>query len=598
MFVIRINRFVLIAMALVLVLACSPKSETDTSSNHLPVDTTSGPVLAEIDDAVKTWRDIPYAQAPIGDLRWRAPRPVELPFSEIITRDTVACLQIASDVGGVPGEGVVGSEDCLYLDIKAPSLNRTNEPLPVMFWIHGGGNTSGYKGYYDFSTLVETENVIVVTINYRLGPLGWFSHPAVQGPAKGLDRSSNFGTLDIIQALRWVQNNIENFGGDPGNVTVFGESAGGHNVFALLVSPLSDGLFQKAISQSGYLETATVHEAINHNDDHPEMRRSSSQLFSAMVESGELPDISSESIYGVSGTRLLEHYTALDNDGDIPLSTADGIVIPKDGMLAALGDSTRAKDVPVIAGANRDEVTLWLGTHRYFVDADYLFTRLLPPRLKIKNPDLYDFWTRIRSDAWKVRGVDEPLSAMETAGYPDLYAYRFDWDDQEDSFFADFPKLIGAAHGIDIAFVTGNYTYGPISDYIYPESESREEMREIMMSAWAGFARTGKPKLPIDWPTFSTDDRDFIHLDVADGLRVSRDRSTMSSLLDEAKQSELLSDLELCLLVWDTLTRVGEPDYTAYNTWDDGRCSAVDAGAEQAAINAGIIAEHGSTNVL
>jgi para-nitrobenzyl esterase len=187
---------------------------------------------------------------------------------------------------------------------------------------------------------------------------------------------------------------------------------------------------------------------------------------------------------------------------------------------------------------------------------------------------------------------------METAGYPDLYAYRFDWDDQEDSFFADFPKLIGAAHGIDIAFVTGNYTYGPISDYIYPESESREEMREIMMSAWAGFARTGKPKLPIDWPTFSADDRDFIHLDVADGLRVSRDRSTMSSLLDEAKQSELLSDLELCLLVWDTLTRVGEPDYTAYNTWDDGRCSAVDAGAEQAAINAGIIAEHGSTNVL
>jgi para-nitrobenzyl esterase len=598
MFVTRINRFVLIAMALVLVLACSPRSETDTSSNHLPVDTTSGPVLAEIDDAVKTWRDIPYAQPPINDLRWRAPRSVESPLSEIITRDTVACLQIASNAGGVPGEGVVGSEDCLYLDIKAPSLTETSEPLPVMFWIHGGGNTAGYKGYYDFSALVEAENVIVVTINYRLGPLGWFSHPAVQGPAKGLDRSSNFGTLDIILALDWVQNNIGNFGGDPDNVTVFGESAGGHNVFALLASPLSEGLFHKAISQSGYLETATVNEAINHSDDHPEMRRSSSQLFSAMLESGEIPDVSSESIYGVSGTRLLEHYTALDNDGDIPLSTADGIVIPKDGMLAALADSARAKDVPVIAGANRDEVTLWLGTHRYFVDADYLFTRLLPPRLKIKNPDLYDFWTRIRSDAWKVRGVDEPLAAMETAGYPDLYAYRFDWDDQEDSFFADFPKLIGAAHGIDIAFVTGNYTYGPISDYIYPESESREEMREIMMSAWAGFARTGKPKLPIDWPAFSTDDRDFIHLDVADGLRVSRDRSTMSSLLNEAKQSELLSGLELCLLVWDTLTKVGEPDYTAYETWENGRCSAVDAGAEQAAINAEIIAEHGSTNVL
>ena len=598
MFVIRINRFVLIAMALVLVLACSPRSETETSSDQLRVDTTSGPVVAEIDDTVKTWRDIPYAQPPVNDLRWRAPRPVESSSSEIVTRDTVACLQIASDVGGVPGEGVVGTEDCLYLDITAPALPQSDESLPVMFWIHGGGNTSGYKGYYDFSTLVETENVIVVTINYRLGPFGWFSHPAVQGSAKGLDRSSNFGTLDIIQALRWVQNNIEKFGGDPDNVTVFGESAGGHNVFALLVSPLSDGLFHKAISQSGYLETATVHEAINQNMAHPEMRRSSSQLFSAMVDSGELAEVSSESIYGVPGARLLEHYTALDNDGDIPLSTADGIVLPKEGMLAALADSTKAKNVPVIAGANRDEVTLWLGTHRYFVDADYLFTRLLPPRLKIKNPELYDFWTRIRSDAWKVRGVDEPLAAMETAGYPDLYAYRFDWDDQEDSFFADFPKLIGAAHGIDIAFVTGNYTYGPISSYIYPDSESREEMREIMMSAWAGFARTGKPGLPIDWPTFTTNDRDFIHLDVADGLRISRDRSTMSSLLDEAKRSELLSDLELCLLVWDTLTKVGEPDYSAYETWENGRCSAIDASAEQATINDKIIAEHGSTNVL
>ncbi|MCP4842426.1 MAG: carboxylesterase family protein, partial [Halieaceae bacterium] len=502
MLIARISRVLPTALALAFVLGCSSGTETGTPPDHTRVETTSGPVIADIHDSVKTFRDIPYAQPPVNDLRWRAPRPVESSSSEIVTRDTVACLQIASDVGGVPGEGVVGTEDCLYLDITAPSLINSDESLPVMFWIHGGGNTSGYKGYYDFSTLVETENVIVVTINYRLGPFGWFSHPAVQGSAKGLDRSSNFGTLDIIQALKWVQNNIEKFGGDPDNVTVFGESAGGHNVFALLVSPLSDGLFHKAISQSGYLETATVHEAINQNMAHPEMRRSSSQLFSAMVDSGELAEVSSESIYGVPGARLLEHYTALDNDGDIPLSTADGIVLPKEGMLAALADSTKAKNVPVIAGANRDEVTLWLGTHRYFVDADYLFTRLLPPRLKIKNPELYDFWTRIRSDAWKVRGVDEPLAAMETAGYPDLYAYRFDWDDQEDSFFADFPKLIGAAHGIDIAFVTGNYTYGPISSYIYPDSESREEMREIMMSAWAGFARTGKPGLPIDWPTF------------------------------------------------------------------------------------------------
>lgn len=581
-----------------LIAGCSTDGEPGQTYKQLQVETSSGAVTAQIDDNVVSWQDIPYAQPPVGELRWRAPRPLQTPLGEISVRDAVACLQTASDVGGVPGDGVVGAEDCLYLDIKAPLRPGSAAPLPVMFWIHGGGNTSGYKGYYDFSSLVESQQVIVVTINYRLGPMGWFSHPHVQGQATGLDRSSNFGTLDIIEALKWVQQNIAAFGGDANNVTIFGESAGGHNVFALLASPLGEGLFHKAISQSGYLETATVEEAINADNAHPQMRRSSSQLFASMVAAGDLDDESSNSIYNVSSETLMEHYLALDREGDVPLTTADGIVIPKVGMLAALADSANAKGIPVIAGANRDEVTLWLGMHRYFVEADYLFTRWLPPRLTIKNPDLYDFWIQIRSDAWKLRGVDEPLTAMEAAGYPSLYAYRFDWDDQEKSFFADFPNLIGAAHGIDIAFVTGAYTYGPISNYVYPEGESRDQMSDLMMSAWAGFAKTGVPVLPIDWPAFTASDRDFVHLDVDDALRAASDKTTMTSLLDEAKGSDLLSETELCLLVWDTLTKVGDPDYAAYSTWDQGRCSSFDADAEQAAINQAIIAEHGTTSVL
>ena len=184
---------------------------------------------------------------------------------------------------------------------------------------------------------------------------------------------------------------------------------------------------------------------------------------------------------------------------------------------------------------------------------------------------------------------------MEAAGYPDLYAYRFDWDDQENSFFADFPHLIGAAHAIDIAFVTGNYTYGPISSYVYPEGESRNQMQELMMSAWAEFARTGSPQMPIDWPNFSAADRDFVHLDVGDALRISSDRATMASILDEAKRSTLLSNIELCLLVWDSLTKVGDTDYAGYANWDEGHCSEVDADAEQMAIDNAIIAEYGST---
>ncbi|MDG2272617.1 MAG: carboxylesterase family protein, partial [Halioglobus sp.] len=308
-------------IGLALVAACSGGVEIGAAPEPLPVKTSSGDVTAEMKGQVLFWRDIPYAQPPVGGLRWRATRPMEAPLENIPRRDKVACFQIASDVGGVDGEGVVGSEDCLYLDIMAPAQATSAAPLPVMFWIHGGGNTSGYKGYYDFSTLVESQQVVVVTINYRLGPFGWFTHPVVHGGAKGQDRSSNFGTLDIIQGLKWVQQNIDAFGGNPDNVTIFGESAGGHNVFALLASPLSEGLFHKAISQSGYISTNTVAEAINSGGEYPRVRRSSSQLFASALEAGVISDVSAQSAYGVSGKTLMEHYLALDGQGDIPLTT-------------------------------------------------------------------------------------------------------------------------------------------------------------------------------------------------------------------------------------------------------------------------------------
>ena len=136
-----------------------------------------------------------------------------------------------------------------------------------MFWIHGGGNTSGLKDIYDFSKMVKKHNVIVVTINYRLGPFGWFSHPAIQDKQKGLDKTSNFGTLDIIAALKWLQPNISLFGGDPNNITIFGESAGGHNVLSLLVSGPSKGLFHKAIVQSGYTTSISTEDAFIQQKD-------------------------------------------------------------------------------------------------------------------------------------------------------------------------------------------------------------------------------------------------------------------------------------------------------------------------------------------
>ena len=221
--------------------SCAGMNSTkDTRS----INTSTGVIQGLIKNQVISWEDIPYAQPPVGDLRWRAPRSFEGQDRAILARDNNGCLQEPSIYAGIQGEGIVGQEDCLYLDIQAPE-NSFNNSLPVMFWIHGGGNTSGIKDYYDFTSLVKEHQIIVVKINYRLGPMGWFTHPGIQDFATGMDKSSNFGTLDIIEALRWVKRNIGSFGGNPNNVTIFGESAGGHNVLTLLGSPASAGLFIK-----------------------------------------------------------------------------------------------------------------------------------------------------------------------------------------------------------------------------------------------------------------------------------------------------------------------------------------------------------------
>src|SRR5690606_34960593 len=182
------------------------------------------------------------------------------------------CPQFVSNLSaGVPdedGDGIVGDEDCLYLSVYAPSTSSSSDRLPVMVWIYGGGNNSGYAGDYNGGNLAESQKVIVVTFNYRLGSLGWFIHPAIlpEG-ASGADASGNWSTLDTIHALKWVQTNIESFGGDSSNVTIFGESAGGANVLSLVTSPMASGLFHKAVVQSGGIETTPPEEGANLVDD-------------------------------------------------------------------------------------------------------------------------------------------------------------------------------------------------------------------------------------------------------------------------------------------------------------------------------------------
>ena len=175
-----------------------------SADSYHTIQTDSGISKGIINDDVITWNDIPYAQPPIKNLRWMAPRDLFQPEKSLVDLTENFCVQQSSNLGGASGNAdIVGQEDCLYLDIRAPKKNDSLKA--VMFWIHGGGNTSGLKDLYDFSGLVKSQDVVVVSVNYRLGPFGWFSHPAIQDNQIGINKSSNYGTLDIIKALEWVK---------------------------------------------------------------------------------------------------------------------------------------------------------------------------------------------------------------------------------------------------------------------------------------------------------------------------------------------------------------------------------------------------------
>jgi len=244
------------AVGLGMVVFTHSASHSSSSGHYENVSVSSGPVSGISLGDTTTFKGIPYAAPPVGELRWKLPQ-VPKPWSEPLHAYSYGSLCLQPDANLVLVKGTQGSEDCLTLNIWRPNSNSGS--LPVMFFIHGGGNFLGAsnqnvlgRNVYDGSYLAAHGNAVIVTINYRLGPLGFFGHPKLSRES-AYGGSGNYGIYDQLQALRWVQANIANFGGDPARVTLFGESAGAIDSLVLIASPLAKGLFSQAIIQSGFL---------------------------------------------------------------------------------------------------------------------------------------------------------------------------------------------------------------------------------------------------------------------------------------------------------------------------------------------------------
>ena len=548
------------------------------------------------DLGVSVWQGIPYAAAPVGELRWKAPRPVT-PWE-----GQLQALRPGNECATQPrstsseNQSVDGNEDCLFLNVFAPA-NADN--LPVMVWIHGGANTRGSGSIilYEGSLLAARHQVVLVSINYRLGNFGWLSHPALRSATASLeDNSGNYGTLDQVQGLKWVRDNIARFGGNPDKVTIFGESAGGWNVLALMASPLAKGLFHGAIVQSGGLDIEPLWVAENYVDDEQAGSRLSSreiinQLFilDGSAEDAAAARARQESMSSTELARYLRAKSTAEifaayrsEDGGLvttlPDLIGDGHVLPAGVSSEQLfSDPAKYNAVPVMLGTNLDEMKLFLS-----FNPDMVNTFMGIPT-GIKDLQRYDKFNRYSTDRWKVIGVDRLATVMRAGQGDNVFAYRFDAKDLRDFGLIDLRDLLGAAHALEIPYVFGNFPK-PFS-VMYPSDthEARDALSASMMSYWTEFAYNGKPGRGRDgeereWTSWVNEGEDSDRLMIfdstlGDGIRMSPERISIDDLKQRLFLDTSFADQEEYCMAYRTLFLEDDFDLQEYESLGAEGCS-------------------------
>lgn len=500
-----------------------------------PVVQTKDGLVQGFQDSYDTlvWKAIPYAAPPVGDLRWMEPVDpehwmgvrAETDFSDI-------CPQVG-DSGDVEG-----SEDCLYLNVWRP--DTPERKLPVFVWIHGGGNSigtasqPGYQGAY----FAERNNAVYVSINYRLGPMGWFTHPALRAEELECDpgdcacnkaalsilksNSGNYGTLDIIKSLQWIKENIQAFGGDKHNVTIAGESAGAHNVLSLLLSPLAQGLFDKAIAQSapnapGFpVATAEL---------------SATQILARLLVEDGLAATEQEAYiliyYGMTNEQI-DAYLRSKSAADmilaydrlaftmlsIPTMFTDGTVILSEGS-QAFETGAYPNKVPTIIGSVKDEMKLFMYSELTNIETYF-------QSLGFPSGAGYTIATSYNSQLWRAKGTDGIARAMVAQpDQPAVFSYQFLWGANPSVVDPTMAFVFGAHHGRDVEFFLGTPGTVDASLGILMDTEAnlagRLALTDTIIDYLGNFMVTGDPNgfgLP-DWPAWSntTGDPKLITLD-------------------------------------------------------------------------------------
>jgi para-nitrobenzyl esterase len=456
-------------------------------------------------DGLWTFSGIPYARAPEGELRWRAPQP---PLRWNGVRDATAFGPMAPQPVAQPGitspsdpdAAAPQSEDCLTLNVWTQNLSYDDRPAPgrpVMVWIHGGGFTSGSGSVFLYrgARLARAGGVVVVTINYRLGALGLLGHRAL---ADEEGRIGNWGLQDQVAALEWVQDHIALFGGDPRRVTVFGESAGAFSIAALMGAPQAAGLFQRAVIQSGGVHVHTVDEA----------ERTAGRLVAALgVESCDR-----EHLGRVPAAELVaateEIGRGRPDPGLIPLPflpVVDGTFLPVHPLRAVGGGSARGVDL--LIGTNRDELTLFsLGRPEWnSLDEDTLLRWVANSAPDVPTDELIDNYRQARRERgeptdprslWVALGSDGvfrwpslELAAAQGAQEAATFAYFFEWPSPA------FGGMLGACHALEVPFVFGVVDI-PAVQLFTGGGPAVETLSSQMQGAWVAFAYTGDPSHP------------------------------------------------------------------------------------------------------